>query len=288
MKMFNWLKKISNSKSVKQELLIIEDGFEINDGKNTNQIKWADIEKIDAFKRDLISEDQICLEFETNNGHLFCSEDYEGWIEFEEMLRQQINQIDKTWISSVSYPPFEESRTTIFLKTNYLCSVCGEHHNEWPALTFNSPNSYFGLNEEEKNSIATIDSDFCIIEYEDQTDRFIRVVLKQKVNDSNQDLEYGLWVSLSEKNYLNYRDNYNSENHEEQYFGWLNSRIAEYSDTTIIPTTLVTKKGNERPEIFPHEDFQHQFVTDYYNGISKIEAEKRIHEMIKETQGNKR
>ncbi len=96
----------------------------------------------------------------------------------------------------MSHPPSEESRTTIFLKTNYLCSVCGEDHSEWPALTYNSPNSYFGVTEEDKYSIATIDSDFCTIEYEDQTDRFIRVVLKQKVNDSDQDLEYGLSVSL--------------------------------------------------------------------------------------------
>ncbi|MFZ1786879.1 MAG: hypothetical protein WAT92_01150 [Saprospiraceae bacterium] len=116
--MFNWLKKISNSKKVKQKISILEDGFEINNGNNTDQIKWAEIEKIIAFKKELVTEDQICLEFESNNRTFYCSEDYEGWIEFEEMLRQQITQIDETWKSSVSYPPFEESKTTIFLKSN--------------------------------------------------------------------------------------------------------------------------------------------------------------------------
>ena len=43
----------------------------------------------------------------------------------------------------------------------------------------------------------------------------------------------------------------------------------------------MTKSGNDRPEIFPHEDFDHPFVRDYYGGISKTEAENRINEMIK-------
>jgi len=44
--------------------------------------------------------------------------------------------------------------------------------------------------------------------------------------------------------------------------------------------TVVTKKGNERPEIFPHKNFAHDFVRDFYNGISKQEAERRIHRML--------
>jgi hypothetical protein len=31
----------------------------------------------------------------------------------------------------------------------------------------------------------------------------------------------------------------------------------------------------------PHDDFDHSFVRDYYNGITKIEAEKRIRTMLK-------
>ncbi len=35
-----------------------------------------------------------------------------------------------------------------------------------------------------------------------------------------------------------------------------------------------------RPELFPHESFNHSFVKDYYNGIFKKEAEKRISVML--------
>lgn len=166
-------------------------------------------------------------------------------------------------------------------KDNYICSECGEIHEEWPALAYTSPSSYFNLDEEEKKTIATLNSDFSTIKYPDQTDRFIRVVLKQRVIDYDDFLEYGLWASLSEKSFTNYSDNYKNSNHEKKYFGWLANLLPDYHFIENIPTTVVTKPGNERPEIFPHEDFDHPFVKDYYNGITKEEAEKRIHKMLK-------
>ena len=85
------------------------------------------------------------------------------------------------------------------VETNFKCSCCGEFHNVWPALTYNSPIHYFMLSRQEKDTIAELTSDFCIIERESQIDRFIRVVLYQKVVNYHVPLEYGLWVSLSEK-----------------------------------------------------------------------------------------
>ncbi|WP_103072305.1 DUF2199 domain-containing protein [Aquimarina sediminis] len=165
--------------------------------------------------------------------------------------------------------------------TGLKCSECGQVHSEWPALTFKSPSNYHNLSDNEKLDMGKLDSDFCEIHYEDQVDRFIRVTLTQKVNDACEILEYGLWVSLSEKSYSDYKENYNNTNHETGYFGWLCNTIPEYRDTSSIPCDVMTKRGNNRPEIFPHKDVDHPFVRDYYHGISKEEAENRINEMIK-------
>jgi len=129
--------------------------------------------------------------------------------------------------------------------------------------------------------MARLSTDFCEIYYEDQTDRFIRVTLTQKVVDACEDLEYGLWVSISEKSYTDYDANFNNQNHETRYFGYLCSNISEYENTLSIPCNVVTKTGNNRPEIFPHQDYNHSFVKDYFNGITKKEAEKRIKQMMK-------
>ncbi|MBP7556770.1 MAG: DUF2199 domain-containing protein [Chitinophagaceae bacterium] len=76
----------------------------------------------------------------------------------------------------------------------YLCSKCGREHAGWPALAYLAPVLYDNLSEEEKQEIGELDSDFCMIRHEDQTDRFIRCTLTQKVTDHCENLEYGLWV----------------------------------------------------------------------------------------------
>ena len=163
----------------------------------------------------------------------------------------------------------------------FICDSCGKEHESWPALAFISPDNYNCLSDEDKREIGEIDSDLCTINYSDQIDRFIRCVMIQKVNDHCENLDYGLWVSLSEKSFQDYTENFDNENHEAKYFGWLCNDIKGYNFTESIPTTVFVTKGNNRPEIFPHQDFDHPFVKDYYEGITKIEAEKRIQEMLK-------
>ncbi|MNS22926.1 hypothetical protein D3C72_547310 [compost metagenome] len=162
----------------------------------------------------------------------------------------------------------------------YICSCCGKEHEDWPALGYISPLHYNLLSEDDKQKIAELNSDFCIIRYPDQVDRFIRGTLTQKVTDHCEDLDYGLWVSLSENSFQDYLDNYTNENHEAKYFGWLCNHLPDYIFNESIPTTVYIKANNQRPEIVPHEDFDHPFVRDYYNGITKIEAERRIASMI--------
>jgi len=162
----------------------------------------------------------------------------------------------------------------------YTCSRCGKEHAAWPALAFKSPDNYDILSPDDKNKIATANSDFCIITYPDQTDRFIRCTLTQKVNDHCENLEYGLWVSLSEKSFNDYADNYKNPDYETKYFGWLCNDLPEYDFRESIPTTIFTRTGNQRPEIVPQRDFDHPFVKDYFNGISKVTAEKRIKSML--------
>ena len=162
----------------------------------------------------------------------------------------------------------------------YNCNICGQKHEQYPALAFSSPFNYNILSDDDKENIADLSSDFCIIKYPDQTDQFIRGTLTQKVIDHCEDLDYGVWVSLSKKSFQDYSDNFNNDNYETSYFGWLSSSIPGYDDTTKIPTTVFTKTGNQRPEIVPHKNFDHPFVNDYYNGITKEQAKRRIKEMF--------
>lgn len=162
----------------------------------------------------------------------------------------------------------------------YTCSCCGAVHEDWPALIYRTPEFYHQLSEHQKEQHTEIDDDFCVVKLDDEVFRFIRVTMVQTVNDHCQNLDYGLWVSLSEKSFTDYSDNYRNEHHEVVYFGWLNNFLPEYDDYTSIPTTVYTQKGNKRPIIVPHSDFDHPLVKDYYEGITAQEAKQRIDRML--------
>lgn len=158
----------------------------------------------------------------------------------------------------------------------YICDKCGKEHGGWPALAYTAPVFYDTPSEEEQQEIGELGNDFCIIRHEGQTDRFIRCTLTQKVANHCENLEYGLWVSLSEQSYQDYADNFNNYDHVTTYFGWLSNNVFPYEETTSIPATAYTKSADQRPEIVPHKDFDHPFVRDYYRGITKKEAERKI------------
>lgn len=162
----------------------------------------------------------------------------------------------------------------------FKCSLCGEIHNTWPALVYGAPWHYSQLSKQHQKNIARIDQDFCEIHHDDQIDRFIRTTLVIPVNNFELDLEYGLWVSLSEKSFNDYFDNYERTDYETGYFGWVCNKLLGYEDTLQIPTDVITQSGTTRPVLELHRDHEHPLVSDFINGITKEEAERRIHEMM--------
>lgn len=161
----------------------------------------------------------------------------------------------------------------------YICECCGEEKEDSPAIVYNSPFPYIDLPDEELEN-TELTSDLCVIKYSDETCYFIRVVLVQEVNDSCQNLEYGAWVSLSEKSFNEYVENYNNKEFEGGCFGWLANYLPDYEFDQPIPTDVYINNKIGRPFIYPHESHEHPFVNDFYKGITKQEAEKRIDKVL--------
>jgi hypothetical protein len=165
---------------------------------------------------------------------------------------------------------------------NFICPTCGKHNKQLPAIGFKAPFYYDILSDDDKKTIAKINSDLCEITHEDQTDRFIRAVLIQKIYDCSDTLHYGIWVSLSEKSFDEYVENFDSEEYEATYFGYISSEIPGYDETLSVKANVVVSKSGNRPEVIPHEDQDNDFVNDYYTGISRTEAEIRIQSAFNE------
>ncbi|MEM9446861.1 MAG: DUF2199 domain-containing protein [Verrucomicrobiota bacterium] len=146
-------------------------------------------------------------------------------------------------------------------KITFKCSQCGQIHNTWPALGYGEPWHYSQLTPQQQKDIAKIDEDFCEIHWEEQTDRFIRTTLTIPVNNFELNLEYGLWVSLSEKSYNDYSDQYERTDYESGYFGWVCNQLLGYEDTLSVPTDVNTQLGTRRPILDLHKDYDHQLVS---------------------------
>ena len=103
--------------------------------------------------------------------------------------------------------------------------------------------------------------------------------MNQQVIDNCELLSYGLWVSLSEQSYEEYRTNFDNPIHEASYFGWLSNTIRAYDNTLSIPMTITTQ-GDQRPYAIPHQGFEHPFVHDFYQGINTLEAQRRVDRLL--------
>jgi len=168
----------------------------------------------------------------------------------------------------------------------YQCTLCGQFHEDWPAIGFSSPTYYNDLTSTEKQELSELSSDICIIRDKDQTDYFIRAVLYQKVDGQVETLHYGVWVSLSQTSFEDYIEHFNDDSYEATYFGFLSNNIPSYDSTLGVKTDVVYNGGGSRPEVIPHEsqtDFD--FVDDYWDGISFDEAMKRIHAALGDGHG---
>ncbi|MGX7666651.1 DUF2199 domain-containing protein [Flavobacterium pedocola] len=165
-------------------------------------------------------------------------------------------------------------------KKEFKCETCGKVHKELPAIVFKAPFHYDALSEKDKNEIAEISDDFCVISYPEQTDRFIRTVLSFQINDTCESLDYGVWVSVSEKTFNKYESNFKKDSEPKTYFGMLCNDIIDYEESTLnLHVNIETQREGLRPEIIPHNS-EHKLVSDWENGITIEEAENRIEKII--------
>lgn len=173
-------------------------------------------------------------------------------------------------------------------RSRYICSECGQEHNDWPAIAWSSPAHYDSLSDEDKTNKSTLSNNFCSIDHGTQSDWFIRCCLDQMVIGNEEPLQYGVWASLSEQSYEDYHAHFNDDSYETMYFGWLCTNIPEYGKTLTIPLNVIVRSNGQRPIVIPHQTHDHAFVRDYYAGITLEEAVKRIHVAISEAEGNRK
>ncbi|SDD81352.1 SRPBCC family protein [Niabella drilacis] len=76
---------------------------------------WADVETIFAYKQDLLTTDEVCLDLFTRNGmRVFISESCSGWDRFLQKLSEQFPSLSEGWEWEVAQPPFKTNLALLF------------------------------------------------------------------------------------------------------------------------------------------------------------------------------
>ncbi|HEX8673541.1 MAG TPA: hypothetical protein VF710_16715 [Longimicrobium sp.] len=101
------------SRSPADEQLRVDDaGVELRDERGPStiwRIGWNEIEEIGAFKRDMLTVDDLCLGFRGSSGWLVCDEETAGWGEVSDALAVRFGVRFEDWSPLVATPAFAEN-----------------------------------------------------------------------------------------------------------------------------------------------------------------------------------
>lgn len=107
-----------------------------------------------------------------------------------------------------------------------------------------------------------------------------------QINDACEDLDYGIWVSLSKKSFDEYKAEFKNNVDGKTYFGMICNEIPDYKESTLgLQVNVNTQSAGIRPEIIPHQN-EHKLILDWENGITIEEAVKRVERMKRKLHNN--
>lgn len=153
-----------------------------------------------------------------------------------------------------------------------ICPSCGSTHSGVFDLACNKPDFWQGPEEQRPNSEVLssnniLTEDFCIL---DAQHYFIRCVLRLPIiGAADQYFGYGVWSTLSEKNFKLYLDTFDSgeQGNLGPCFGWFSNRLKGYANTLNLTCQVHPQAGRKRPWI-ELEDTRHQLAIEQRKGIT--------------------
>ena len=147
----------------------------------------------------------------------------------------------------------------------YRCPKCEEWHVGFPDIGYASPQHVSSIPEAERSKRLFLTSDLCVI---DDEDFFIRCVLLLPVQGIPDTFGWGVWSTLSETNFLRYRQHYDEDmSGWAPMFGYLSNKLPDYPDTLNLHVSVQPQEKGARPHLtLNHTD--HPLYLEQQNGIA--------------------
>lgn len=162
--------------------------------------------------------------------------------------------------------------------TGFHCSTCGNWHAEIPFdFGADAPNMAYEIPPAERDSRVLGNSDFFVI---DNQYYFARGIIEIPIHGDVRTFNWGVWVSLSEKNFQRMTELLESAEREKEpaYFGWLCTALPYAEPTLNLKTMVHTQPVGLRPKI-EVEPTSHPLAIEQRDGIT-IERVQQIAERL--------
>jgi hypothetical protein len=169
--------------------------------------------------------------------------------------------------------PADDRRWKRLQNRSWTCGSCGQTHTGIFDIAFDKPTVWPDAKERISNAALApglthfLSDDFCVLENEHY---FVRCVLELPILGANGGLfAFGVWSSLSKRNFVIYAENFNSDDRCTlgPWFGWFSNRLPGYPDTLNLKCQVHPRDDRRRPFI-ELEPTGHPLACDQRNGIS--------------------
>jgi hypothetical protein len=139
----------------------------------------------------------------------------------------------------------------------------------------------WALISEQERAASELGREQCVIEADGQGHFFVRACLEVPIKGTGRVFTWGVWVSLSEKNFLEMSLHWDDPSRTSfgPYFGWLCTRIPEYPDTVFLKTTVHQRAVGQRPTV-ELEESEHPLSIDQRSGIEPSRMQEIISKVL--------
>ena len=147
----------------------------------------------------------------------------------------------------------------------FQCGSCSQVHEGIPSFGWDYPIQYLAVPEGERSRRCSLTADTCVID----DAFFIRGCLEIPVSGEEYVFSWGVWTSLSEKNFLHFQDLLNEPQRVQHgpFLGWLCSHIWPYPETLNLKTRVHLRNDGIRPFV-ELEPTAHPLAVEQRVGIT--------------------
>ena len=150
----------------------------------------------------------------------------------------------------------------------YKCPCCERVMTGLPAFTFQLPDYAHAIPIAERAARVEADAETCIVDGEHY---FLRSWFTVPIVGETEELEYGVWGTVSEANFNRYQEaERTGAALPGPMFSWFGSRLPLYEPSTLgLRSQLVTEVPGQRPRVAFHPDEAHPLAQDIRGGVSR-------------------